>query len=256
MGVPLHLNFRTVPGLSYQLPTATAHNDWTSAVLQVTTTKPKSNICYDRRSIGQFLLVSSTHLGLKTLFLLLSVADLLMGGVLSDERVIVSFTIAVGPRQRSHSRVRVSWDSWPYFTVSDFILPQPGGSSPRIYIPEEQGDPVISPGTMFSFRRLLRFAGLRWRYSNTLLRRGSTTTSQSQSYVTTDGQLVNLSLCQVPIWDRRPDFYYCQTAVGLLMWSGLSDKRMGPSFTTAADPRQRSHIYRLWNLAAMMLYEF
>jgi hypothetical protein len=38
----------------------------------------------------------------------------------------------------SHSRVRVPWDSWPYFTVSDSRLP---------------------------FRRLLRLVGLRWRYS-------------------------------------------------------------------------------------------
>jgi hypothetical protein len=42
------------------------------------------------------------------------------------------------PRQRIHSRVRVSWDSWPYITVSDSRLP---------------------------FCLLLRLAGLRWRYS-------------------------------------------------------------------------------------------
>jgi hypothetical protein len=35
----------------------------------------------------------------------------------------LSFTIASGPHQRSHSRVRVPWDSPPYFTVSDFRLP-------------------------------------------------------------------------------------------------------------------------------------
>jgi hypothetical protein len=33
-----------------------------------------------------------------------------------------SFTIAAGPRQRSHSQVRVSRDSWPHFTVSDSRL--------------------------------------------------------------------------------------------------------------------------------------
>jgi hypothetical protein len=32
----------------------------------------------------------------------------------------------------------------------------------RIYIPQEHGDPVIPSGTGFPFRRLLRFAGLRW----------------------------------------------------------------------------------------------
>jgi hypothetical protein len=44
-------------------------------------------------------------------------------------------------------------------------LPQPGGPGPRIHIPQEQGDPVIPPGTGFSFCRLIRLA-LRWRYSH------------------------------------------------------------------------------------------
>jgi hypothetical protein len=54
---------------------------------------------------------------------------------------------------------------WPYFAVSDSRFLQPGGPGPRTYIPQEQGGPVISPGTAFPFRRLLRLAGLRWRYS-------------------------------------------------------------------------------------------
>jgi hypothetical protein len=56
----------------------------------------------------------------------------------------LSFTNSAGPRQRCHSQVRVPRDSGPYFTVSDSRLPQPGGPSPRIYISQEQGDPVIS----------------------------------------------------------------------------------------------------------------
>jgi hypothetical protein len=32
----------------------------------------KSKLCYDRRSVGQYVLVSSTHLGLTTKFLILS----------------------------------------------------------------------------------------------------------------------------------------------------------------------------------------
>jgi hypothetical protein len=46
-----------------------------------------------------------------------------MYGYLSDERTGLSFTSAAGPPQRSHSRVRVPWDSWSYFTVSDSRLP-------------------------------------------------------------------------------------------------------------------------------------
>jgi hypothetical protein len=53
--------------------------------------------------------------------------------------------IAAGPRQSSHSRVRVSRDSWSYFTVSDSRLPQPGRPGSRIYNPQEQGGPAIPP---------------------------------------------------------------------------------------------------------------
>jgi hypothetical protein len=88
-----------------------------------------------------------------------------MWGALSDERMGLPFTITAGPRQRSHSWVRVPRDSWPYFTLSDSRLPHPGGPGPRIYIPQEQGSTVIPPGTGFHFRRLLRLTGLRWRYS-------------------------------------------------------------------------------------------
>jgi hypothetical protein len=52
-----------------------------------------------------------------------TVASLLVWGALSDERTGLSFTTAAGPRQRSHFRVRVPWDSWPYFTVSDSRFP-------------------------------------------------------------------------------------------------------------------------------------
>jgi hypothetical protein len=89
-----------------------------------------------------------------------------MWGDLSDERTNLPFVIAAGSRQRSHSWVRVPWDSWPYFTVSNSRLPEPGGPSPRIYIPQEQGDPVIPPDTGLPSRRLLRLTGLQWRYSN------------------------------------------------------------------------------------------
>jgi hypothetical protein len=47
-----------------------------------------------------------------------------------------------------------------YFIVSNSTLPQPGGRGTRIYIPQEQGGPVIPPGIGFLFRHLLRLAGL------------------------------------------------------------------------------------------------
>jgi hypothetical protein len=76
-----------------------------------------------------------------------------------------SLTIAVVPRQRSHPQVGVPRDSWPHFNVSDCRLPISGGPGSRIYMPQEQGGPVIPPGAGFSFRRPLRLAELRRRYS-------------------------------------------------------------------------------------------
>jgi hypothetical protein len=38
-------------------------------------------------------------------------------------------------------------------------LPQPRGPEPRVYILQEQGGPVLPPGTGFPLRRLLRLAG-------------------------------------------------------------------------------------------------
>jgi hypothetical protein len=42
-----------------------------------------------------------------------TVAGLLMWGALSDKRTGLSCTVAAGLSQRSHSRVRVPWDSRP-----------------------------------------------------------------------------------------------------------------------------------------------
>jgi hypothetical protein len=65
--------------------------------------------------------------------------------------------------------------------------------------------------------------------------------SESESYVTTDGQSASLSWNKAPIWGSRSDLYYCQTVAGLLMWGALSDETTDLSFTIAASPRQRSH---------------
>jgi hypothetical protein len=43
--------------------------------------------------------------------------------------------------------------------------------------------------------------------------------SESESYVTTDGQSGSLSWNKAPIWGLRPDFYCCQTVAALLMWA-------------------------------------
>jgi hypothetical protein len=72
---------------------------------------------------------------------------------------------------------------------------------------------------------------------------------ESESYITTDGQSASLSWNKAPIWGLRPDFYYCQTVAGFLIWGTVSDERTNLSFTIAAGPRQRSHsqVRVLWD---------
>jgi hypothetical protein len=52
--------------------------------------------------------------GATTRFLLLSDS---CGFVDVGHSLCLSFTIAAGPRQRSHSRIHVPWDSWQYFAL-------------------------------------------------------------------------------------------------------------------------------------------
>jgi hypothetical protein len=91
--------------------------------------------------------------------------DSIYNCILSDEKMGLSFTIAAGSRQRSHSQVRVPRDLLPYFTVSELRVPQTGGQGSRIYMLQAQSGPVIPLGTGFPFRRFLRLERLRWRYS-------------------------------------------------------------------------------------------
>jgi hypothetical protein len=50
--------------------------------------------------------------------------------------------------------------------LSHLKLPQCRGPGSHIYIPQEQGGPVIPPGTGFPLLSILQLAELRWRYSN------------------------------------------------------------------------------------------
>jgi hypothetical protein len=65
-------------------------------------------------------------------------------GALSDERTGLSFVYASGPCQRSLSRVRVPWDSRPYFTVSDLRLPFSSHPTTR-RVTVEVLDPASTP---------------------------------------------------------------------------------------------------------------
>jgi hypothetical protein len=119
----------------------------------------KSKLCYDRPSIGLSVWCQAPIWGpIPDFCSFKTVAGLLMWGVLSYNccwfSPVQSFS---GPRPSGLITI---------FNVSDSRLSQTGGPGPRIYIPQEQGGPLIYPGTGFPFRRLLRLAGTRWRYSN------------------------------------------------------------------------------------------
>jgi hypothetical protein len=64
---------------------------------------------------------------------------------------------------------------------------------------------------------------------------------QSQSYVTTDGQSASLSWNKTPVWGLLPDFYYCQTVAGLLMWALTLTRVRVLSVAIAPGLPQRSH---------------
>jgi hypothetical protein len=48
------------------------------------------------------------------------------------------------------------------------VSPNLDGQVPVFISPQQEGGPVAPPGIAFPFRRLLRLAGLRWRYSTPL----------------------------------------------------------------------------------------
>jgi hypothetical protein len=107
----------------------------------------ESELYNDRRSVGQSVLVSSPHLGLMTRFLLLSDHwGFLLYGAPSLTRGRICFLQCT-----------------IYSNVSDLRLPQPRGPGPCIYIPQEQGGPVIPPGTGFlSSSRFVSVVLSRW----------------------------------------------------------------------------------------------
>jgi hypothetical protein len=121
-----------------------------------------------------------------------TVAGLLRWGTFSDERTGLSFTTAAGPRQRSHFRVRIVFCCLR-FETSLFVA---------------SNDSQCYGG------------GIRSHLHTGLSH------SESESYATTDDQSASLSWNKAPVWGLRPDFHYCQTVAGLLMWGALSDERM------------------------------
>jgi hypothetical protein len=66
-----------------------------------------------------------------------------------------------------------------------------------------------------------------WNLGNLLRVKLFSAESESETYVTTDGQPASLSWNKTPFWGLRPDLYYCLKVAGLMIWGALSDERTG-----------------------------
>jgi hypothetical protein len=73
-----------------------------------------------------------------------------MWGVLSDDRMGLSFVYAAGSCPNSLSRVLVPWDLRPYYTVSDLKLPFSSPPTTR-RVTMEVSDPAATRVTLVSY---------------------------------------------------------------------------------------------------------
>jgi hypothetical protein len=124
---------------------------------------------------------------------------------------LLAFVRKFSPRSESR-------DSRPYFTASDSRLPFVSPPTTRRATVE-----VFEPASTWDSTSVT-----------------TPNESESESYVTTDGQSARLPWNKAPIWGLRPDFYW-QRVTCLLIWGALSDERTGLSFTNSTGPSQRSH---------------
>jgi hypothetical protein len=113
-----------------------------------------------RLTVTQYVLVSSTLVGLGARYYFLSVCCCLRSCFceapsLTKGQVCSAIALWLeSHRTRNHT------------LVYHLRLPQPGGPGSHIYIPQEQSGPAIPPGIEFPLRCLLRLTGLQWSYSN------------------------------------------------------------------------------------------
>jgi hypothetical protein len=120
------------------------------------------------------------------------------------------------PLQLSHSQVRVQRDSWPHFTVWDSRLPQPGGPGPPyLHLPG-------AGWNGYNLRHRVPSSSLPTTRTATVEvfhlppHESSSSESQSQSHIATDGQSISKSWCRAPsaahdqifitFWHLRPCF--------------------------------------------------
>jgi hypothetical protein len=107
----------TIPLLSWSSPL------WTAALFQLLLFLSQSYVTTDGQSANLSWNKAPTWGIRPDFYHCETFAGLLIWGALSVKRTGLSFTIGAGPRQLSHFRVRVPWDLWSHFTLSDSRLP-------------------------------------------------------------------------------------------------------------------------------------
>jgi hypothetical protein len=147
----------------------------------LSTSVSKSKLYYDRRSVGQSVLVSGTHLGPGTNFSP-SFFNYFFNGFVDVGRPFwwevgsIVFSCYWASPALSFSSLS-SMGLMNIFYCLNFLNSPTWMAGSCIYFPQEQGSPVVPLGIL----------GL--------------TSQQSQSYITTDSQSASPSWCQAPIWD-------------------------------------------------------
>jgi hypothetical protein len=118
-----------------------------------------------QQSVDQYVWVLGLPLGSLTRFYLARLLSfenyvvlLSMRPFWRENGSVIYCTIASGPCLSNHTWTEVPQNSG-HILLSHLRLPQPGGPGSCIYVLQEQGSPVIPPGTGFPFCRLLRLAG-------------------------------------------------------------------------------------------------
>jgi hypothetical protein len=139
-------------------------------------------LIYDRRSVGQSLFVSDSHLEPMTRFFFCVTLRVswCRGSSLTRGwacNLLIHLLLGLAKAVTLGSKTRRTHG---HILLSDMRLPQPGGPGPRIYFPQEQVSPVMPPDTGLPFRRLLRLTGIQTRLHTSLGR-----TNRLISYYTT-----------------------------------------------------------------------
>jgi hypothetical protein len=138
------------------------------AVLTTTVDEVYNPVLTLQLLIQVITLVCLSATGIQKLIVLLKLLNVLSCLVEVNLLPTVSRTVRFGVRRPSGTRDQFSFlleISFRQLRVCYFVAPSL--TRGRVYnFPQEQGGPVIPPGTGFPFCRLLRLAGLRWMYSN------------------------------------------------------------------------------------------